>query len=203
MSILLRVDVDNAYLRFKVFNYLRLNYWFPSIRKFGYIDLAYYIANKLHEYDIPATFFFKRTTVPKNDFVESFSETIDFAFHAVRSSNINDFQKDLKYVETCVGRVLGFSKHGSGKWKGERFHTQEYVPEKLILFGKKSGLLYFSGNYTEFQPIAKENGFIYLPSEHFGLIPLTEIPINIILIGSNQILLQIHLKYGAKNKNMI
>ena len=99
MGVILRVDVDNAYgwqtLEMKTLNYLRLNWWFPAIKKLGYLKFSDELLNDLEARGIPAVFFFTKFTTPKN--LESY-EKYEVGAHLISARNYKEF---LKVENSC------------------------------------------------------------------------------------------------------
>ena len=170
MAIILRIDVDNPYgyqtfLR-KALNYLALNYDFPKIERIGYLQYLKQLLEDLEERDVPATFFFKATTIPKKETRLRILKMHEVGFHAVRTESFQEFLKDFQKVNNAFkGLIFGLSKHGSGEWVGERSHTSEYDPERCIQYAKRLGLKYFSGNGEDPRVEAMVvDGIVYYPS---------------------------------------
>ena len=170
MAIILRIDVDNPYgyhtFWRKVLNYLALNYNFPKIDALGYLSHLNSLLRDLEERDVPATFFFKTTTIPNIEMRSRILEMHEVGFHAVRTRSFQEFLKDFQKVNKAFkGLVSGLSKHGSGEWVGERGHTPEYDPERCIRYAKRLGLKYFSGNGEDPRVEATVvDGIVYYPS---------------------------------------
>jgi|GEM_PF-2756660 len=177
MPILLRVDVDNAFIPashsrlvrklYLVLNYLNENYWVPKLKFIGYNKYVDVFINDLISLGVRASIFFKYTTVPvdrriidlllRNDF--------DIGFHLLSAKTFGEFLKEKKAIERSIGkRVLGFTKHGDGQRKWTRKHAWRYEPSKYVEWGIRAGLVYFSGNeHRVYTKIEKKNNFYYLP----------------------------------------
>ena len=167
MAVLLRIDVDNAYAYLKrVFNNLRLNYYFPAIEALGYLSYLKRLLSDLEDRGIAATLFFKPSTIPSKRLAQRILKLHAVGFHAVRTSNFEEFLADFKKVNKALsGAVNGLSKHGSGVWRGERGHTWRYDPERCIEYARRLGLKYFSGNGEDPREKPKIiNGILYFPS---------------------------------------
>lgn len=148
MGVILRIDVDSPYgwqsFGKKVFNYLRHYYWFPAIKKLGYLESLDKLVNDLEKRNVPAIFFFTVLTIPKN--MEPYG-TYEVGPHIVSARNYKQFIDELNQISKKLQRKpRGFTKHGSGKLKLSRRHAPEYTPEKYIEWAQKAKLKYFLGN---------------------------------------------------------
>ena len=148
VAVILRIDVDNPYgwhtQKKKVLNYLRLNWWFPAIKKLGYLKFSDELLNDLEARGIPAAFFFTKFTTPKN--LESY-EKYEVGAHLISTRNYKEFLKELNQISKKLHRkIQGFTKHGSGKLKLCRTHTPKYEPDKYVYWAQKANLKYFLGN---------------------------------------------------------
>ncbi|MHA2243696.1 MAG: hypothetical protein ACXADY_01875 [Candidatus Hodarchaeales archaeon] len=154
MPIILRIDVDNPYgwnsFRRKTLNYIAINFRrFPSrFSTLGYLDHAKELFLTLKEAKVPATWFFRVQTKPNQQFQKELLSTgHEIAFHAERTSNLEEFQEDLNILsQNPSNPILGFSKHGSGEIKLSKYHTPNYNLNSLVNLGQQAGLKYFSGN---------------------------------------------------------
>lgn len=99
MSVILRIDVDNPYgwqtLGKKILNYLRLNWWFPAVKKFGYLKFLGELLGDLEARKIPAAFFFTRFTTPKN--LEPYKKH-EVGAHLISARNCKGFLKELNQI---------------------------------------------------------------------------------------------------------
>ena len=77
---------------------------------------------------IKASLFFQPFTVPNKDFAQELvKERHSIGLHAVHTKDFKDFSRDLtKISKRFDGRVYGFTKHGSGKFKLSRRHDPNY-----------------------------------------------------------------------------
>ena len=87
--------------------------------------------------------------------------------HSCRfTKDYKDFLRDLGKMSCGFGgKVYGFTKHGSGKFKLSRRHDPNYDPNKFIDYAKQSNLKYFLGNKEN--PDEREmikDGILYFPS---------------------------------------
>ena len=97
MSIILRVDVDRAYMK-QPRDYLRTFYGiFPAVNSSGYLEHCKRMADDLDNRGIRASFFFQTYTLPKRDLARDLlSERHGFGLHAVRTKDLKDYFIDLK-----------------------------------------------------------------------------------------------------------
>ena len=167
MSVILRIDVDRAYMK-QPQDYLRTYYGvFPAIDSLGYLEHCKKMVGDLNERGIKASLFFQPFTVPNKDFAqELMKHGHSIGLHAVHTKDYNDFSRDLgKISRRFDGKVYGFTKHGSGKFKLSRRHDPNYDPNKFIDYAKQSNLKYFLGNKEN--PDEREmikDGILYFPS---------------------------------------
>ncbi|KXB02073.1 hypothetical protein AKJ44_01460 [candidate division MSBL1 archaeon SCGC-AAA261F17] len=166
MSVILRFDVDRAYPN-AVYNHLRV-FWnvFPSLDFLGYLDFVKKLLDDLNYRGIKASFFFRPSTLPKEDFAERIlRDRHSVGLHAVRTQSFKDFSGELsKISKRFEGKVLGFSKHGSGR-RLSRKHEASYNPRKYVQYAKRANLQYFLGNGED--PSEEEtviNGVLFFPS---------------------------------------
>jgi len=171
MAVLIRVDVDNAYA-FHRLDSLKLNHpKFPGLSFLWYLRYLQEFVEYLDKKSVSASFFFKKTTVPKGKLLSRILEGHAVAFHAVRSENLEDFSSDFNSSnQACNLAMSGFSKHGSGElresnYKDERFHTWQYSEEKCLKYAQELGLKYFSGNRENPELKAREDkGVMFYPA---------------------------------------
>lgn len=70
MSVILRVDVDRAYMK-QLQDYLRTFYGvFPAVNSSGYLEHCKKMEDELDNSGIRASFFFLTSTLPKRDFAQ-------------------------------------------------------------------------------------------------------------------------------------
>lgn len=171
MAVLLRIDVDNPFDNSNPFetacNLLRTNYFFPALRKFGYLKNFEYLINDLNSRGIKANIYFKISTLPNKSMCEEIkAQGHEVGLHAVRTSDFENFMTEVKKIsEAFRAKNCGFSKHGSGKLKLERKHTPQYEPEKYLEWAKRARMRYFLGNGEDpriKKKIVKE--VLYFPS---------------------------------------
>jgi len=86
MSVILRVDVDRAYMK-QPLDYLRTFYGvFPAIKSLGYLEHCKKMADELDNSDIRASFFFLTSALPKRDFAQYLlSSGHSVGLHAVQT----------------------------------------------------------------------------------------------------------------------
>lgn len=167
MPAILRIDVDRAYGN-RVLHYARVNQeLFPALDSLGYLTPCREIAANLNNRGIKASIFFQPFTVPNKDFAqELMKKGHSIGLHAVHTNDYKDFSKDLnKISRRFSGKVYGFTKHGSGKFKLSRRHDPNYEVENFVKYAKQSNLRYFFGNREN--PEEKEqlvDGILYFPS---------------------------------------
>ncbi|MEA2015177.1 MAG: hypothetical protein U9O59_00410 [Actinomycetota bacterium] len=92
MSVILRVDVDRAYMK-QPQDYLRTYYGvFPAIASLGYLEHGKKMADDLDNRGIRASFFFLTYTLPKRDLARDLlSRGHSVGLHAVRTKDLKDF----------------------------------------------------------------------------------------------------------------
>jgi hypothetical protein len=167
MSVILRIDVDRAYEN-RILHYMRVNQeLFSGLDSLGYLESCKEVIKDLDDRGIKASIFFQPFTVPNKKFAdELMKDGYSVGLHAVHTKNYKDFLDDLnKIAKRFGGKVYGFTKHGSGRFKLSRRHDPNYDTEKFIEYGKKSNLKYFLGNREN--PEEKEkivDGVLYFPS---------------------------------------
>lgn len=147
MPAVLRIDVDTAYQN-RILNYARVNKeLFLGMDSLGYLSSCKVIADDLFERGIKASFFFLPFTLPSRRFVqELMEEGHNVGLHAVHTKEYADFSADIKRASKNLGRILGFTKHGSGKFKLSRSHDPNYDQDKFIEFARMANLKFFLGN---------------------------------------------------------
>jgi len=165
IGVILRIDVDNTYgwssFGKKALNYLSLNYWFPPIKKLGYLKFLDALLKDLETRGIPATFFFTKFTTPKN--LELYKK-YEVGPHVVLAKNYYQFINELNQISKKLDRKFrGFTKHGSGELKLSRRHSPEYTPRKYVEWAQKAKLKYFLGNgeNPEQKPYRINNVLVY------------------------------------------
>ena len=167
MSVILRVDVDRAYMK-QPQDYLRTYYGvFPAIDSLGYLEHCKKMADDLDNRGIRASFFFLTSTLPKSDFAQDLlSRRHSIGLHAVQTQDFSRFSKELdKISRRFDGKVYGFTKHGSGKLKLALKHDPYYDVERYIEYAKKANLKYFSGNGENPEDKMKVvDGIVFFPS---------------------------------------
>jgi hypothetical protein len=147
MSAILRIDVDTAYQN-RILNYARVNKeLFLGMDALGYLGSCKVIADDLFERGIKASFFFLPFTLPSKLFVrELMKEGHNVGLHAIHTKEYSDFSADINRASKSLGKIVGFTKHGSGRFKLSRSHDPDYNPDKFIEFARKSDLKFFLGN---------------------------------------------------------
>jgi len=182
--ILLRIDVDNAYVAYErnklkrffklVLNYLNENYWVPHLKILGYNECFYKFMDLILELGINASIFFKTITLPndENTVKTLIDKNYDLGLHLLSATTYDEFIKELNVVEKVLRtKVVGFSKHGGGRRKLSRKHAWEYKVNEYLRWGIKAGLLYFSGNVpsitTKIIKISGTSEFFYLPTAFY------------------------------------
>lgn len=148
MTVILRVDVDNPYgwntPLMLMLNYLRTEMSFPRIQKLGYLKHLKSLIKDLNDRGIPATFFLKTITIPKD---ASILKGHEIGLHVVYALNYNQFLEELRQLSRKIDtKIRGFSKHGSGTQKLTRKHAWQYSPRKYVEWAQRARLEYFSGN---------------------------------------------------------
>ena len=100
MSVILRIDVDRAYMK-QPQDYLRTYYGvFPAIDSLGYLEHCKKMVGDLNERGIKASLFFQPFTVPNKDFAqELMKHGHSIGLHAVHTKDYYDFSRDLKIGE--------------------------------------------------------------------------------------------------------
>ena len=167
MPTILRIDVDRAYEN-RILHYARVNQeLFVGIDSLGYLKPCRELVKDLNNRGIKASLFFQPFTVPNKDFAqELMKKGHSIGLHAVHTNDYKDFSRDLtKISKRFEGKVYGFTKHGSGKFKLSRRHDPNYEVEKFIKYARQSNLKYFLGNGEN--PEEREkiiNGVLYFPS---------------------------------------
>lgn len=119
MPAILRIDVDRAYEN-RILHYARVNQeLFPALDSRGYLEPCKDMINDLNNRGTKASIFFQPFTVPNKEFAQELvKEGHSIELHAVHTNDYNDFSRDLaKISKRFDGRVYGFTKHGSGKFK--------------------------------------------------------------------------------------
>jgi hypothetical protein len=171
MTISLRIDVDNPFgyatLWKKVLNKVSLDFdLVPRSERLGYLGPARALKMYLDEKGVHATWFFRNITAPSGKTLRSFVSKNELALHAERSQSYDVFHAELReWIRRFGIKPAGFSKHGSGDLKLSMKHDKEYDPEKLIEYGKREKMRYFSGNGTDFKaPFENRDGLIYIPA---------------------------------------
>jgi hypothetical protein len=175
MTISLRIDVDNPFgyatLWKKTLNKMSLDYdLVPRSERLGYLRPAREMREYLDQKDVSATWFFRNITAPRGKTLRELSAgRHELALHAERSETFEAFHNELKEWAARFGiKPAGFSKHGSGEMKLSRKHDKDYSPERLIEYGKKMRLRYFSGNGTQFDSwFENRDGFVYIPGAYW------------------------------------
>lgn len=170
MSIVLRVDVDNAYPRdwwhspFEILRTkLNLGYWF---KWFGYLENLEKLVGYLGENNVKANFYFRLSTLPDGELVQRIIRGgHEVGLHAVQTHDYDSFLSELKSVEEHFGqKVIGFTKHGL-KRKLSRNHEKEYDEEKYLKYAEKAGLDYFLGSKrTSEMEVVSRNGIAFVAS---------------------------------------
>lgn len=94
MSVILRIDMDRAYMK-QPQDYLRTYYGvFPAIDSLGYLEHCKKMADDLDNRGIRASFFFLTSTLPKSDFAQDLlSSGHSVGLHAVQTKF---YSRDLK-----------------------------------------------------------------------------------------------------------
>lgn len=167
MPAILRIDVDRAYEN-RILHYARVNQeLFFGKDSLGYLKSCKDVIEDLNSRGLKASVFFQPFTVPSKDFAqELMKKGHSVGLHAVHTRDYKDFSRDLNKISRRFdGRVYGFTKHGSGKFKLSRRHDPNYDPNKFIQYAKQSNLKYFLGNGEN--PEEREkiiNGVLYFPS---------------------------------------
>ena len=167
MPAILRIDVDRAYEN-RILHYARVNQeLFFGIDSLGYLESCKELIKDLNRQGVKASLFFQPFTVPNKEFAQELIEKgHSVGLHAVHTKDYKDFSLDLnKISKRFGGKVYGFTKHGSGKFKLSRRHDPNYDPNKFIQYAKQSNLKYFMGNKEnpdERETI--EDGILYFPS---------------------------------------
>jgi hypothetical protein len=94
MSIILRVDVDRAYMK-QPLDYLRTYYGvFPAVNSLGYLEHCKKMADDLDNRGIRASFFFLTSALPKRDLAQDLlSSRHSVGLHAVQTKF---YSRDLK-----------------------------------------------------------------------------------------------------------
>lgn len=152
MAVLLRIDVDNPFNNSNPFetacNLLRTDYFFPRIKRLGYLKNFECLLDDLNSRGIKANMYFKISTLPNKSMCEEIkARGHEVGLHAVRTSDFENFMTEVKKISKAFqAEIYGFSKHGSGKLKLERQHTPQYEPKKYIKWAKRARMLYFLGN---------------------------------------------------------
>lgn len=119
MPAILRIDVDRAYEN-RILHYARVNQeLFVGIDSLGYLKSCKDVIEDLNSRGLKASVFFQPFTVPNKDFAqELMKKGHSVGLHAVHTEDYNDFSRDLaKIPKRFDGKVYGFTKHGSGKFK--------------------------------------------------------------------------------------
>ena len=166
MPAILRIDVDTAYQN-RILNYARVNKeLFLGIDSLGYLKSCKLIADDLFERGITASFFFLPFTLPSRTFVqELMKEGHNVGLHAVHTKEYTDFSADIHRASKSLGKILGFTKHGSGRFKLSRSHDPNYNSDKFIDFARMSNLKFFLGNgENPDEGWQYKDGVLYFPS---------------------------------------
>lgn len=166
MPAILRIDVDTAYQN-RILNYARVNKeLFFGIDSLGYLNSCKVIADDLFERGIKASFFFLPFTLPSGGFVqELMKEGHNVGLHAVHTKKYADFSADINKASKSLGKILGFTKHGSGRFKLSRSHDPNYDPDKFLEFARMSDLKFFLGNGEDpDEGLQYKDGVLFSPS---------------------------------------
>ena len=126
MSVILRIDVDRAYMK-QPQDYLRTFYGiFPAVKSLGYLEHSKKMADELNNKGIRASFFFLTSTPPKTDFAQDLlSRGHSIGLHAVQTQDFSRFLKERdKISKRFNSNVHGFTKHGSGRLKLNKLHCE-------------------------------------------------------------------------------
>ena len=148
MPVILRVDVDRAYWK-GIYNYPRMIYGlFPAIDPLGYLEPCKNLLEDLNSRGVKASFFFQIMTLPKREMAKKILRAgHSVGLHAVETQSFDRFSRELsKISERFEGKIRGFTKHGSGKFKLSRRHDPTYDPQKFVKYAKEANLKYFLGN---------------------------------------------------------
>lgn len=167
MPAILRIDVDRAYEN-RILHYARVyQELFFGTDSLGYLESCKDVVNDLNSRGLKASIFFQPFTVPNKEFAqELLKKGHTIGLHAVHTKDFKDFLVDSNKISNRFeGKIHGFTKHGSGKFKLSRRHDSNYDPNKFIQYAKRSNLTYFLGNGEN--PDEKEKnveGILYFPS---------------------------------------
>ena len=110
MPVMLRIDVDRAYMK-QPQDYLRTYYGvFSAIDSLGYLEHCKRMADDLDNRGIRASFFFLTSTLPKSDFADDLLKSgHSIGSHAVQTQDFSRFSKELdKISRRFDGKVYGF-----------------------------------------------------------------------------------------------
>lgn len=151
LSIILRIDVDNAYPRewwSLPFEFLRtkLNLFY-DFKWFNYLDNLEKLLDYLDKSNIRANIYFRPSTLPSENLKKRIiNEGHEVGLHAVKTQDYSSFLNELENIENKFKvKIAGFTKHGL-KSKLSRKHDEEYDIRKYINFAKRCDLDYFLGN---------------------------------------------------------
>jgi len=174
MPLLLRVDVDNAFVPLRnnkllnfielSLNYLNENFWAPKFNFIGYNKAFQEFIRDIDEIGVTASIFFKYITIPSENLSDHLlKRKFELGLHLLSATTYRDFIKEKVRVESRLKtKLYGFSKHGDGEKKLSRRHAWRYEPQKYIEWGLSSGLCYFSGNeHGVTSPVVRYNNFFF------------------------------------------
>jgi pyridoxine 5'-phosphate synthase PdxJ len=102
MPAILRIDVDRAYEN-----------------RILHLESCKEVVNDLNNRGIKASLFFQPFTVPNKEFAQELMKGgHSVGLHTVHTKDYNDFSRDLNKISRRFdGKVYGFRKHDSGKFK--------------------------------------------------------------------------------------
>jgi hypothetical protein len=171
MALIVRIDVDRPYGKEGIVRHVASrvssDYWLPRMNWLHYLDELKTILHILNANGKSAHVFFRKCTYPTTEVCELMEAGgHQFGLHLENSRSAETFTQELKSLEKEVGRrVVGFSKHGSGRHRLGRNHFAPYEPERYLPWGREAGMKYFLGNLEDpgLRPF-KDGGLLCFPS---------------------------------------
>jgi hypothetical protein len=155
MALLIRLDIDRPYGKRPaakhILSRISSDYYFPKIRRLGYLSELGTILGWLNEARSRAYVFFRRCTLPSQPILELIEDgQHEIGLHLEDSRSFATFRKEREALEQHLGRqVFSFSKHGSGKGKFGFSHYPPYEPERYIEWAQKDSMKVFFGNLED------------------------------------------------------
>ena len=171
MALIVRIDVDRPYGKQgfvrHVASRISSDYFLPRIAWLRYLDELKTILRILNANGKTAHAFFRKCTYPTPEVCELMEAGGHrFGLHLENSRSADTFHEELQSLEQKLGRrIVGFSKHGSGRLHLGRHHFPPYEPERYLPWGAQAGMKYFLGNLEDPElPPAQDGELLCYPS---------------------------------------